>query len=377
MSWCGLDRYLSPTLSVGCLLLGGLLVAAEPDAAQVARDSVVVETLLRLPGYDLNANPKLKESVLRHLAQHRGMPRFVELAEKLNLRDAAEELARLAAADPESTLGVQAAGLLLKFEERALVQRTLEGPDMAAAGLATALGFVGSDAAFECLAPLVTTDRSLSVRSAAARALGRSKKGQRRLLDLVTEQRLPEDLNFTVANALLGSVDDALRAEAAKHLKLPATAGAAPLPPVAELAKRSGDGALGKAVFETKGTCIKCHKVRGEGKEVGPDLSEIGGKLSREAMYVSILDPSAGISHNYETHVLALENGNILAGIIISETADKLELKTSESIVHSVTKSQIEERRKSPLSLMPADLQKNLTVDDLLNVVEYLTTLRK
>lgn len=40
-----------------------------------------------------------------------------------------------------------------------------------------------------------------------------------------------------------------------------------------------------------QGTCNKCHLVRGEGKQIGPDLTEIGSKLSREAMFESILYP--------------------------------------------------------------------------------------
>ena len=99
----------------------------------------------------------------------------------------------------------------------------------------------------------------------------------------------------------VSSPDEAIRTAAGKAPVAARGAGGEPLPPVAELVKRSGDAGRGKELFFGIGTCVKCHKVKGEGKEVGPDLSEIGTKLSKEALYVSILDPSAGVSFNYET----------------------------------------------------------------------------
>ena len=58
----------------------------------------------------------------------------------------------------------------------------------------------------------------------------------------------------------------------------------------------------------------------GEGKQIGPDLTEIGSKLSREAMFESILYPSAGISHSYETFTAELADGNVVTGLKVSET---------------------------------------------------------
>lgn len=165
--------------------------------------------------------------------------------------------------------------------------------------------------------------------------------------------------------------------EVAKHLVLPATAGSKPLPPVSELAKRSGDVAHGQELFKTKATCIKCHKVRGEGKEVGPDLSEIGSKLSREAMFVSILDPSAGISHNYETYSAILDSGNIVTGLKVSETDDSITIRSAESIDKVISKDELEEVIKSSVSLMPADLQKTMSEQELVDVVEFIATLKK
>jgi putative heme-binding domain-containing protein len=141
--------------------------------------------------------------------------------------------------------------------------------------------------------------------------------------------------------------------------------------------KRAGDAARGKELFAGVGTCAKCHKVKGEGKEVGPDLSEIGTKLSKEALYVSVLDPNAGVSFNYETWLARTLDGTTLSGILVSQTDDAIELKTAEAIVHKLKRDDLEALKKQSTSLMPADLQKQLKAQDLVDIVEYLTTLKK
>ena len=113
-----------------------------------------------------------------------------------------------------------------------------------------------------------------------------------------------------------------------------------------------------------------------EGKEVGPQLTEIGKKLSREAMFESILYPSAGISHNYENYLVQLDDGTAINGILLSKTDAEVTIKNDKAIVRTIPTSEIARMRKLELSLMPADLQKQMTIQDLLDVVEYLTTLK-
>lgn len=349
------------------------------DEAQRAKDAVIVRTLQRLPGVDLSTKPEAKAALLRHLATMQGTDAYFDLIEKFNLRDSGQELLRLATEHADSTVSVKAARLLVKFGEREQLAKAIRDPDSAkAAKVVAVLGLLADAKTNELLAPLVTdTELPLAVRSAAVAGLGRNAPGQKVLLTIVEQDKLPADAQFAAANALLSSADDAIRAAAAKRLSLPAAAGGEPLPPVSELVVKGGDAARGKAMFAGVGTCAKCHKVLGEGKDVGPDLSEIGSKLSKEAMYVSILDPSAGVSFNYETYVARTLDGTLLSGILVSQTDDVVELKTAESIVHKLKRDDIEALKKLPTSLMPADLQKQLKADDLVDIVEYLMTLKK
>ena len=376
-------RPLRPSVPVAALLICGVIAAGasaeEVSPAQRAKDALIVKTLLRLPGVDLSAKPEAKAALLRHLETLQGTEQYLELVEKFSLRETGDELLKLAVEQSETTAGVKAAGLLVKFDQRELLGKAIADPDPAkGAKVVTVLGLLSDSKTNGLLTPLVADQKKpLAIRAAAVGAVGRNAPGQKWLLALVEKKELANDLKFAAANVLLSSADDEIRTAAGKHLSLPATAGGEPLPPIAELVKRSGDSARGKELFATIGTCAKCHKVKGEGKEVGPDLSEIGSKLSKEAMYLSILDPSAGVSFNYETWALRTFDGTVLTGILVSQTDDAVELKTAESIVHKLSRDDIDQMKKSPLSIMPADIPKLLKAQDLIDIVEYLTALKK
>ncbi len=325
-----------------------------------AKDALIVETLLRLDSVDLDAKPKSKAAVLRYLRANPGSEQFFQLLERFTIPDADDVLLDLAVARPGETAGVKAAELLLKHDDRKRIAQAIAGDDSSrAAALIVALGNVGGKQAIDLLTPLVTDAvHPLAVRSAAAAAVGKSKSGEAYLLSLAKDKKLPADLNFTVANVLLASPLPDVRAAAAKYLQLPASAGATPLPPLGELLKMNGDVAHGKQLFETTATCSKCHTVGGQGKDVGPNLTEIGSKLSKDAFLVSILDPSAGISHNYETFVAVTDDGKVISGILVSKTDELVVLKDAEAIVHTLKTADLDELKKLPTSLMPADLQK-------------------
>ena len=110
---------------------------------------------------------------------------------------------------------------------------------------------------------------------------------------------------------------------------------------------------------------------------MGPNLSEIGAKLSKQALFESIIFPSAGISHNYEAWTIALHDGTTQTGIIVSEDAEKVLLKGTDAIVRTFLLKDIDERIKQKISLMPADFAKLISTEEMADVVEYLTTLKK
>jgi putative heme-binding domain-containing protein len=96
-----------------------------------------------------------------------------------------------------------------------------------------------------------------------------------------------------------------------------------------------------------------------------------------EAMYESILYPSAGISHNYETYSVVLDSGLTATGLLISENEQEIRLKNEEGIERTIKMEEVLEKKKLNVSIMPADIQKLITEQELIDMVEYLITLQK
>jgi quinoprotein glucose dehydrogenase len=140
-----------------------------------------------------------------------------------------------------------------------------------------------------------------------------------------------------------------------------------------------GDAEAGKRLFLHKAelSCLRCHKADGQGAgEVGPDLTGIGSKQTRDYLLESIVSPSKQIAKGYETVELVLANGQMKSGILRGETAKEVKLITAEGAIVTVKADQIEER-KSGKSAMPEDVIKHLSRREMRDLVEYLASLKE
>jgi quinoprotein glucose dehydrogenase len=138
-----------------------------------------------------------------------------------------------------------------------------------------------------------------------------------------------------------------------------------------------GDAEAGRRIFFYKSevSCLRCHKVKGEGGEVGPDLTGIGAKQKRDYLLESIVDPNRQIAKGFETVQLVLTNGQSLTGIIKEENAKQVRLITPEGKFVTVPKKDIE-ARESGKSAMPEDVIKHLSKSELRDLVEFLANLK-
>jgi len=226
---------------------------------------------------------------------------------------------------------------------------------------------------------LTSSDYPLGLRREALRTLVQLQDGGSRILALARAGKLPADLKTDATTWLHTDSDRRVRAQAAEILPLPRTVAGQALPSIRELIRRSGDAEKGSAVFFHAGTnsCAGCHRVQGRGQWVGPDLSTIGIKYGRDELIRSILSPSAAIGYSFRSLVLALADGRVITGLPVEETPERLVIKTAEGQRISVELRSIEDRRNSDVSLMPEGLAQTLTVQELVNLLEYLTTLRR
>jgi len=143
--------------------------------------------------------------------------------------------------------------------------------------------------------------------------------------------------------------------------------------------KNPGKAARGKELFEDpKGIgCIKCHAVGGKGKILaGPDLLGVGAKYPREELIRSVLEPSSRLLSGYEMNVVATADGQIIQGVIKSDTPERLELVDAKGNVISLAKDEIDEQKKSDVSMMPNGLADGMTPEDFADIIAYLESLR-
>ncbi len=364
-------------MALGAAFFSPEAVGAESGQSRERKDETVIRALLRLDNIDLTASPQLKKTVLRYLKNNQGTDRFLDIIERFDIQEMNGALWETALNNPSDTRGVRAVKLLLEFGEKERIRKTLnEGSPKQVGRALNVLGFTGNKQAMKLVTSvMLDEDRPKAVRSKAVRAFGHNRFGEEWLLNLAKKDRLPETLEFQAAQVLQASQDGRIRQQVPKYFDLPSSAGDNPLPPIAKLVQRNGDPRNGKKVFRR--ACTACHQVNSMGVNFGPDLSEIGSKLAKEDLYLSILDPSAAITHGYQGYRVKTKSGAEYLGYIVSETKKELILRMQGGIDQTIAKSKITAREPMDRSLMIPGLQRTMTVNELVDLVDYLTTLKK
>lgn len=369
------------TITVSMILATACLTAdlRAQDAGSAAKpNSIAIEALSRMKGMDVEGNPALKKAVLKVLDTTRGTADFVKIVQDFQLTGQNPGLLEVAVAHPAEEAGVEAARLILASHDTNFLNQALDNATHSAR-LVEALGNTREKELVPLLTPVLSDDkRDATTRKQAVRALAQVQDGANALLQLAQEDKLAADLKFTATTELNQVRWPELKAKAAQILPMPQGKNTEALPPVAELLKRPGDPKNGREVFSKPAVgCINCHRVNDQGVDLGPALSEIGTKLGKDALYEAILDPSASIAFGFEAWQIELKSGDDAYGIIASETSDEVTLKDTKGIPTHLKKSEIQNRQKSKLSLMPAGLQLTMSTQELVDLVEYLATLKK
>ena len=138
-----------------------------------------------------------------------------------------------------------------------------------------------------------------------------------------------------------------------------------------------GDAAEGKRLFNEHvgAQCLRCHAVRGTGGIVGPDLTGVGKRFTREQLLESMVFPNKTIAVGFENATIVLKSGANHSGLVKSETVTELVLDSPEDGKLTLKKSDIEKRIRG-LSAMPEGVDKLMTRRELRDLVEYLSGLK-
>ena len=135
---------------------------------------------------------------------------------------------------------------------------------------------------------------------------------------------------------------------------------------------------IGAKLFK-EATCYQCHKVRGEGGAVGPELTEVfkRWKGSREAVLREVLEPSYRIDDKYAVHLVRTEDGEVITGIIQAEDKDQIAILDNPEAKSPriLPTDEIERKVKTSTSMMPKALLDRFTKDEIFEILAYLEAL--
>lgn len=361
--------------------LGRSPAPAQSGASAGGASNTALEALQRLKGMDLESNPVVKGAVMRVLESTRGTPQFVDIVRDFSLTGQEPGLIEVAARFPAESAGADAVRVLLRGGGMEVLKSAVAGPGVEGArrlALVQALANAVDPAGVPILLSVLTNSVSDgAMKSVAVHGLAASEAGAQGLLKLGRDSRLDDSQRQGASLDLAQSRWPAVRLEAAKVFPLPRMADGGELLPVSEWVKVKGDAARGAKVFRgDRAACIKCHRIGSEGMDFGPALTEIGTKLAPQALFESILDPSAGISFGFEAWSVETRDGEEVFGLVSSETPEEVAIKQQTGVVVRLKKTDIVRREKQKLSVMPAGMAQILTRQELADVVAYLGTLR-
>ncbi|MDW3647804.1 MAG: c-type cytochrome [Bacteroidia bacterium] len=323
----------------------------------------------------IKSKGKARRNLNRILKKEYDTENYLNMVRKLNLKNEGKRVYQMALTHVGSDLGNQATFLLKKFEMLGLFQADLSAKKGAEKlAVLKALGQAHDKQADDILKRVASQkNEHQQIRIEALNQLGNSWLGQKDLYELVKGSKLPEDLRQAGANRLLSVGRKSYRDFASDFLKIDEKN--ANLSPIAELVEKEGNSSNGKEVYATY--CATCHVINGEGIDFGPNLSEIGDKLPKGALYSSIMNPSAGISFGYEGYLISKKDGNQLLGYKASETKKEIMLRMAGGNNQLIEKKDIKSIELMSESLMTPFLHVNMKEEELVDLIEYLASLKK
>lgn len=209
--------------------------------------------------------------------------------------------------------------------------------------------------------------------------------GRRAILELLTDVASWEDASIPEKIARQAAQDPDPRV----HSAVPALAGKLNLtistsnrePATIDAvlsALPKADPKKGAELFRSKSTsCSVCHRIGGEGRAIGPDLTDLATRQEPRAIIESILRPSATIIEGFRVTRIRTRDGRVLDGLAHDETDGSLKLFQADGRDLSLEKKEIDARKVSDVSLMPDGYDRILGAADVADLVAWLRTLKK
>lgn len=333
------------------------------------------------------------EEIVRPLVS---APAGMVIAANLGFANAAgPEFRRIADSDP-----TRFASLLAQTRSRAAAAET--SPELRVASVEL-LAFDDSSGATTLLSSLLGADHSREVQRAAARSLLQPSRvasfpalltaerwnaytpGVRTmlldrmaggpefaalLLDSIAAGNVPgNSLTSAQRDQLRRSKNPELKSRAEKLFAAPGGNRESAFAEAKAALKLSPVPANGRNVFEK--SCAACHRLNQQGVAVGPDLFDIR-QQPKESILYHIIIPEAEIAPNFVNYECELKDGRTISGLMASENAGNITLRMGQGVEESIARAQIVRLTASRLSLMPQELEKTMTAQELADLLAYL-----
>ncbi len=132
-----------------------------------------------------------------------------------------------------------------------------------------------------------------------------------------------------------------------------------------------GDAAKGQVKYAQ--ICVACHRSGGQGAQVGPDMVTFKA-AGKDSILKNVLDPNAEVAPQFVAYTVTLKNGEVLVGMIASESSDDVTLRMPGGIERTVKRSEVKGMAGLGASLMPVGLEAQITVEEMADLLEYIAT---
>jgi putative heme-binding domain-containing protein len=144
-----------------------------------------------------------------------------------------------------------------------------------------------------------------------------------------------------------------------------------------QLLALKGDPARGKKlVFSAATQCLNCHRIGDKGSTLGPELTHIGTKLTREKLLENILEPSKEMEPKYVPYVVETQDGKVVTGLVVGRNRKEVVLRTAQDQPVRIPLKEIAQMSASRVSLMPEQQLRDLTAEQAADLLAYLESLK-
>ena len=211
--------------------------------------------------------------------------------------------------------------------------------------------------------------------AAAIELLTRRAAWTRPLLAQIADKRIPQNaLNVNHVRKLLALGDPAISKQVAsvwgtiREGRDPAREQF-----VAEMKKlistSKGNAKSGAAVFSK--VCGQCHKIYGQGQEVGPDITA-NGRASFDQLLSNVFDPSLVIGAAYQPRTVRTVDARVVTGLLVEDNDQRIVLKLQGGKLETIARGDVDAVRVSELSLMPEGLEKQLKAEEIADLFAFI-----